>query len=64
MVAKYVRKLENREINPDTGKVWSINDVKLPWYAKTKAKVEADHYTWDEDGTAIPIPPNEDEVVE
>ena len=55
MVKKYVRVLENREINLATSEVWSINDVPNTWRAKTKAQVEADGYTWDEDGTAIPI---------
>lgn len=64
MVNKYVRLLEQRQINPNTEEIWAIQDVPNTWRAKTKAKVEADHYTWDEDGTAISIPPNEDEVVE
>ena len=60
MVAKYSRKLENRELNPATDSVWTIHDVPAIWQNKVKAKVEADHYTWDEDGSAVPIPPNED----
>ena len=54
MVNKYVRKLINREINPETDSVWAIQDVPNIWNKKTRAKVEADGYVFDEDGTAIP----------
>lgn len=54
MPAKYARKLENREINPETESVWAIQDVPNIWNKKTRAKVEADGYIFDEDGTAIP----------
>ena len=60
MVKKYVRVLENREINSMTGEVWSINDVPNTWRAKTRAKVENDGYYFDEDGTAYPVEPNEE----
>lgn len=54
MVKKYARVLENREINSMTGEVWSINDVPNTWKNKTRSKVEADGYYFDEDGTVIP----------
>lgn len=54
MVKKYVRVLEEREINTQTDSVWAIQDVPNTWRKKVKAQVEADGYTWDEDGTAIP----------
>lgn len=59
MVKKYSRLLEERIINDNTGEVWSINDVPNTWKAKTRAKVEADGYYFDEDGTAYPIPKEE-----
>ena len=52
MVNKYARKLEEREVNPATGGVWSINDVPATWRSKTRAKVEADGYIFLPDGTA------------
>ena len=61
MIAKYSRKLEARELNPATDSVWAIQDVPAIWQNKVRAKVEADHYTFDEDGTAIPVPPNDAE---
>lgn len=60
MVKKYARVLENREINSMTGEVWSINDVPNTWKNKTRAKVEADGYYFDENGTAYPSVPNEE----
>lgn len=60
MKKKYVRLLENRELNPKTGSVWAIQDVPTTWRLAVKEQVESDGFTWDEDGTAIPIPPNED----
>lgn len=60
MVNKYARLLEQRQLNANTGEVWTINDVPTTWRARTQAKVEADHYYFDEDGTAYPIPPNEE----
>ena len=60
MVAKYSRHLEQRDINVNTGEVWSINDVPNTWRAKTQAKVIADGYYFDEDGTAYPNVPNEE----
>jgi len=60
MVNKYARVLESREINPNTDEVWSINDVPRTWKSKTEAKVIADGYYFDEDGTAYPNVPNEE----
>ena len=60
MLKKYVRVLEQREINPKTGSTWAWMDVPNTWRERAKEAVEADHYTWDENGCAIPIPPNED----
>lgn len=55
MVNKYARHLEQRDINVNTGDVWSINDVPNTWRAKTKTKVENDGYYFAEDGTAYPV---------
>lgn len=54
MVNKYARHLENRDINDNTGEVWSINDVPKTWKTKTEAKVIKDGYYFAEDGTAYP----------
>ena len=51
MVAKYVRVLENREINPNTDEVWTIYDVPKTWKAKTEKQIKADGYEILEDGT-------------
>ena len=61
MVAKYSRHLEDRDINDNTGEVWAIQDVPKTWRKKTEAKVIADGYYFDEDGTAYPNEPNLDE---
>lgn len=61
MVNKYARVLEQREINVNTDEVWSINDVPNTWRKKTESKVIADGYYFDEDGTAYPNVPNEEE---
>ena len=53
MVRKYVRVIENREINSMTDKVWSIHDVPNTWKSRVQAQVIADGYTFDEDGTVI-----------
>lgn len=60
MVNKYARHLEERDINVNTGKVWSINDVPNTWKEKTRAKVISDGFYFDEDGTAYPNVPNEE----
>ena len=54
MVNKYARLLESRETNAKTGEVWAINDVPNTWRSKTEAKVIADGYYFDKDGTAYP----------
>ena len=61
MVNKYSRHLEQRDINVNTGNVWSINDVPRTWRTKTEQKVFEDRYYFDEDGTAYPVPPNDEE---
>lgn len=61
MVNKYARVLEQREINVNTGEVWSINDVPNTWRKKAETKVIADGYYFDEDGTAYPNVPKEEE---
>ena len=61
MVAKYSRLLEQRIINDKTGEVWAIQDVPRTWRGKTEVKVLADGYYFDEDGTAYPNEPNENE---
>jgi len=58
MAKKLARLLEEREINPSTGGIWTINDVHehyRTWEAKTRAKVEADGYEFLPDGTAQKI---------
>jgi len=61
MVKKYSRLLEQRITNEKTGSTWAIQDVPNTWRDATHDKVIADHYVFLEDGTAEPIPPNEDE---
>ena len=60
MVQKYSRLLEEREINYNTESIWTINDVPKTWRKKTEAKVIADGYYFEEDGTAMPNIPNEE----
>ena len=55
MVNKYSKHLENRDTNVNTGNVWSLFDVPNTWRSKTEAKVIADGYYFDEDGTAYPV---------
>lgn len=55
MVKKYTRILIQREININTGETWCLGDVPNTWRARTKAAVEADGYTWDENGCAIKL---------
>ena len=59
MAKKYVRHLENRDINTSTGSTWTINDVPNLWRAKVEAQIEADGYFIEEDGTVSPRPVNE-----
>lgn len=54
MVNKYSRLLEERIVNEKTGEVWAIQDVPRTWRNRTEAKVIADGYRFDEDGTAWP----------
>lgn len=61
MVKKYVKALENREINSSTGSIWTINDVPTLWKAKVEAQIDADGYIIEEDGTVSPRPVNEEE---
>lgn len=51
MVNKYARLLEERAINYNTGEVWAIQDVPATWRARTQAKVIADGYEFNDDGT-------------
>lgn len=51
MVNKYVRVLEAREINPNTGEIWTINDVPTLWRTKVEKKILDDGYYIQEDGT-------------
>ena len=60
MVKKYSRLLEERQINSATDEVWALQDVPNTWRVKTEAKVIADGFYFDEDGTAYPVPPNEE----
>ena len=60
MTAKYVRHLENRDINPSTGSIWTINDVPNLWKKKVEAQIEADGCVVDEDGTVVKKPENEE----
>lgn len=55
MVKKYTRILIQREININTGSTWALQDVPNTWRARTKAAVEAEGYTWDENGCAIKV---------
>lgn len=59
MIAKYARKLEDRQINDSTGEVWAIQDVPTVWRTKTETKVISDGYYFDADGTAHKNEPNE-----
>ena len=64
MVRKYRDLLIYRAINAKTNEVWAIQDVPNLWRSKTEQAVIADGYYFDEDGTAYPVPPNEDEEEE
>jgi len=60
MVKKYARLLEERQINNKTQETWKIQDVPELWNADTRAKVEADGFYFEEDGTATKKPENND----
>ena len=64
MIRKYKDLLIYRAINAKTNEVWAIQDVPNLWRSKTEQAVIADGYYFDEDGTAYPVPPNEDEEEE
>lgn len=55
MIAKYVRVLEEREINSNTGEIWTINDVPKTWRAKTEKKIIEDGYEILDDGTVSKV---------
>lgn len=55
MVAKYVRVLEEREVNSNTDEVWTIYDVPKTWRAKTEKQILADGYEILKDGTVVKI---------
>lgn len=59
MVKKYVKALENRELNSRTGEVWSIYDVPSAWSQEVERQIIKDGYRILEDGTVVP---KEDEV--
>lgn len=59
MKKKYVRVLEERDINAKTGEIWRLDDVPTTWRTGVLAQIEADGYIVDEDGTVIPRPINE-----
>ena len=60
MIRKYKDLLIYRAINAKTNSVWAIQDVPNLWRSKTEQAVIADGYYFDEDGTAYPVPPNEE----
>lgn len=55
MDKKYARLLEERAVNEKTGDIWKITDVPRTWRTKTEARVIADGYTFDDDGTVIKV---------
>lgn len=59
MVRKYVRVLEERDINAKTGETWKVDDVPATWKSRVLVQIETDGYIVDEDGTVIPRPENE-----
>lgn len=54
MVKKYVRVLEERDINAKTGEIWKIDDVPATWRARVEAQILADGYIIADDGTVVP----------
>lgn len=61
MIKKYARLIEQRITNEKTGSTWAIQDVPNTWRDGTHDRVIADHYVFLDDGTAEPIPPNEED---
>lgn len=53
MVKKYVKALENRELNSRTGEVWSINDVPSAWSQQVERQIIKDGYRILDDGTVV-----------
>ena len=51
MLNKYVRVLEERDINPKTGETWKVTDVPTTWRSRVIAQIEADGYEVMDDGT-------------
>lgn len=51
MKKKYVKALENREINSRTDEIWKIDDVPSIWKAQVIAQIETDGYEILDDGT-------------
>ena len=60
MARKYRDLLIYRAINAKTNSVWAIQDVPNLWRSKTEQAVIDKGYYFDEDGTAYPVPPNEE----
>lgn len=65
MVKKYVKALEEHEINVKTGEVWVIADVPTLWKSKVTTQIIADGFVFDEEGHAVRpiIEANEESVV-
>lgn len=42
MVAYYVAKIEDEEINPKTGEAWKVEDVPKLWKSKVEAEIAKD----------------------
>lgn len=57
MVKKYVRALEERQINTRTGEIWTIDDVPNLWRSKVEQQIAADGYIILDDGTVAPNTP-------
>lgn len=53
MVKKYVKALEEHEVNAKTDEVWVISDVPTLWRSKVTTQVIADGYVFDEEGRAV-----------
>ena len=42
MVPYYVAKIQDKEINPKTGKAWCVADVPILWRKKVEAEIQKD----------------------
>lgn len=51
MKKKYVKALENREINSRTEEIWTVDDVPNIWKNQVLSQIAADGYIVLEDGT-------------